>query len=97
VLALYTHGHLALLGLINALLIKNEISSGTIFIPIIAIVYYGFACSQFYTTGKVRGVLKGMIAHVLSTLFFMIFLVIVLIAGLFVYIKFINPEFLDTL
>lgn len=97
VLALYTHGHLSLLTIVNGISTKAEITIPFVLLFFLPILYFAFAAQQMYSGKRLGLFIKGVLAHLLSTIFFTLFIAVVVGLGLVLYVKFVNPDFLDTL
>jgi hypothetical protein len=97
VLAFYTHGHLIWLGIAGALIYKftGNVYNGATFI--LSAIYFSWSCAAFYTVSPPKAYFKGLLVHILTLLSFMLFLILVLLLGLVIYIKFIDPEFLNNI
>lgn len=92
VVVFYTHGHPVLLTLINLLLFKFTSTAQPSWIQPLSMLYFGYACANFYKGSKIWNFVKGLLSYILGVLFFMLFLTAVVIS-----LAKLNPELFQSL
>jgi len=97
VLAFYTHGHLIWLGLFSAISYKLAGEAFNAINFVMSTIYFSWSCIEFYKNPPIKGFLKGFVVHILMLISYVLIIIIILIAGVFIYVKFIDPEFLNNL
>jgi len=97
VLAFYTQGHLIWLAIAGSLVFKFTGSSYNSANFLVSTIYFCWSYAAFYSESRPKVYFKGLLVQLLMMITFMLFIILVLVAGLIIYIKFIDPEFLKNL
>lgn len=92
--AFYVQGHTTILTILAIILFKVTAINLNIYIIFVFVPYFAWAAKRFYEKKGFWQWLKGVIFYFVSNIFFVMAFMGVGIAVFFVYVKFINPEFL---
>jgi len=96
-LAFYTSGHLIWLTIIGVISFKISGSALNALNSLASAVYFSWACVHFYNGKPVKTFFKGLLLQFFALLTFMLFIILLLLLALVIYIKFVDPKFLDSI
>lgn len=96
VLAFYIHGHFLWLNIATAIAFKftGELFNGITML--LAAIYFSWSCAAFYNVSNPKGFFKGLLVHFLMLLTFAITMFLLVVVGFMIYVKWINPEFINS-
>lgn len=97
IVAFYSIGHLLWLTILTVAFYRFTESAFVLVSSIVSPLYFAWACTGFYERRSFGAFLKGIANQLLGQITYVFFLVVGILVGFFIYIKWINPDFVNSI